>query len=225
MRLADIPKGHRAIKRVSIPLLNVGDAPDPEALATKHRAGDAKEHTAEVGVRALRDDEYDLVLARARAHAAERGVQNPGEYDPVYRHALALFTCAIACVDPDSDPRSPAHFFGPAEGWSIDKAAQEIQTSEHVGRDVLAYLYEAQELWQSSVNPRAQRLSPEDMLVQIDRMGRGDLSEAQRFFLASSPGLVVSSLHFMASLLKLLPTSKQDIGSSSLENTPPSSSE
>src|SRR5678815_2459917 len=80
----------------------------------------------DVGLRALSGADTAQVYERARAYCKRNGLDNPREADPLYDLALSVYTLAIACVDPDSDVHAPKPFFGPAENWTPDLAADHI---------------------------------------------------------------------------------------------------
>lgn len=222
MRLRDIAAGTRAIKRVPLRLCNVPCEllPDIPELA-EQRAADRKaweaaqpgqappvapDQTVEVGLRVLSGDETATVYEKAAAFARSRGSVKPEETDPVYALGVSVYTCAIACVDPDSSPTEPVPFFGDG---SIESAAKEILDSPHLGRDGIVYLAEQHELWQDLCNPQGLKMNPFEMWNAI---GKVAVEADHQTFLAMRPGLRVSFARFMAALLTTSLTGKLPFG-------------
>jgi hypothetical protein len=98
-------------------------------------------------------EELDAIRA-ARAGAAADGLAdpNPPDTDPVYSLHLMAQVLLLACVDSD-DHAAPCF-----------ASAEEILTSEHMGRDRIAFLYDAVGTWQDECAPSARRLGPDEML-------------------------------------------------------------
>lgn len=241
MKLKDIAAGTRAIRSVPLPLCNVPsdlvpDIPELFEQRSKDAASQPGEAPSEVpapfvGLRVLSGEETVLVYEKARAFAVRRGVEKPTDDDPIYRFGVAVYTCAIACVDPDSDSKNPEPFFGhkeraPGQPWSIESAANEILKSDHLGRDGIAYLAEAHEQWQDLLNPRALKVSPDQLygLVAKAAAASVDIDDASRFFLGLRPGLQLSLVLFMARLLMSLPGPRSLSGSPSETSTSETSS-
>lgn len=191
--------GTRAIKRVPLPLVNVPSAllPDiPELAAQRGRDALPSVSAPDVGLRVLTGAEYVTIAEKALAFAKSRGSTKADGEDPVYNLGTAVYTLALACVDPDSDPRNPDPFFG--EIGDIESAVQQILESPHLGRDGIFFLSEAHELWQDVCNPRALKLSPQAMYALVaDIAQKSDVSG----FLALRPGMQWNFTLFMASLL------------------------
>ena len=223
-RLKDVLVGTRAIKRVPLPLVNVPSSasPDQPELSAQRQAdreawqadappgsdpGAFDVSTVEVGLRVLTGAEHSLVLQKAVQFAKDRG--GTGEFtDPQHGLGMQVYTLAIACVDPDSDPRDPVPFFGEPGAEQIESAVREILASPMLGRDGIVYLHEAQELWQDMCSPQSHRVSTE-RFVEIMRQAATD-GDA-RGFLALRPGTrwdcfrSISVLH-VSSLTHKLPS-------------------
>lgn len=223
-KLSDIMKGHRAIKRVSLPLVNVPSFvnPDvPELIA--QREADAIEQTGEpaknmevqVGLRVLTLGELATIYQKAGDFARERGVKEPNDTDPIYALGLSIYTCAIACVDPDSDVKDPDPFFGTR--GDIESAARELLDSVHIGRDGIAYLSEQHENWQDQNNPQANRVAPHVFYDLIVEMSDDDQDKALRTFLGLRPGLRLRFATFMAKLLRTSLLDKSSSGVTTAE--------
>lgn len=234
-RLKDVLVGTRAIKRVPLPLVNVPSSasPDQPELAAQRQAdreawladappgsdpGAFDVSTVEVGLRVLTGGEHSLILQKSAEFAKARG--GTGEFnDPQHGLGMQVYTLALACVDPNSDPRSPTPFFGEPGGGHLESAVEEILGSPLLGRDGIVYLHEAQELWQDMCSPQSHRVSTE-ALVEIMRQAATD-GDA-RGFLALRPGTrwdcfrSISVLHVSSLMPKSQPgASSQDSSSSS----------
>jgi hypothetical protein len=207
VKYRDIAMGTRAIKRVPLPQVNVpsGLTSDVPELATQREqdrnaaspSGVAPEaQVPQVGLRILTGVEYVTVAEKALAFAKSRGSNKADGDDPIYNLGTAVYTLALACVDPDSDPRDPDPFFG--ERGDLESAVEQILESPHLGRDGIFFLSEAHELWQDVCNPRALKLSPQAMYAQVAEIAqKADITG----FLALRPGMQWNFVLFMASLL------------------------
>lgn len=222
-KLSDLFKGHRAIKRVALPLVNVPShhSPDVPELAAQRESDRALAislgepvipDTVDVGLRVLTLEELATVYQKAGEFARERGVKEPNETDPIYNLGVSIYICAIACVDPDSDPKNPEPFFG--KRGDLGSAALELLSSPHIGRDGIAYLAEQHEAWQDEANPQANKIPPSklyDLVVEFaDKNERKGLAS----FLALRPGMRWRCMRFMASQLVNLPQFKSFFGAS-----------
>lgn len=163
MKLSDLQKGSRAVRRVRFPLANMRAPflPDlPELVeqrkidrerfearqAAEGKAAPSVAPDAEVwvGLRVLTGAENSEVLQHAQSYAKERGVDPWDEDHPICTLAKMVYTLLLACVDPDDQSDERAPFFDDAE---------QILDSHHLGRDGIVWLYEAQELWQEQTSP------------------------------------------------------------------------
>lgn len=224
MRLRDLQKGTRAVKRVKLPLVNRPSSltPDVPELMTQraldaNRAIEAGDKPMPdevwVGVRVLTASELAEVYAKASEFARSKGAE-PRETDPIYNLGVNVYLCAIACVDPDSDANDPMPFFG--ERGDLGSAALELFASPHIGREGLQYLAAAQQLWQDVCSPSAMRMSPRDMVEAVRKIGGDDQEVAFETFLALRPGTQWACFRFTAAQLLILQTA-------SLFGTPTSS--
>jgi hypothetical protein len=221
MKLRDVVEGTRAIKRVPLPLVNrpCSLSPDIPELAAQRATDDAAAVAAggaqapesvDVGLRVLTAMELATVYEKAGEFARSKGVDKPNDEDPIYNLGVSVYLCAIACVDPDTDPRDPDPQFG--ERGDIESAALELLSSPHVGREGLQYLAHAQELWQDMCSPAALRVSPLGLVEACKKLGSSDTEEAYLTFLRLRPGMQWHSARFMASQLALLQTLKSSSG-------------
>lgn len=226
-KLSDLFKGHRAIKRIPLPLVNVPStfSPEvPEAIAQRESdramakaSGEPAPDTIQVGLRVLTLEELATVLEKAGNFARERGVKEPNNSDPIYNLGVSIYTCALACVDPDSDPKDPDPFFG--KRGDVESAALELLKSPHIGRDGIAYLAEQHETWQDYVNPQANKIHPKQMYDLVVALADKDESKGLQSFLALRLGMRWRLMLFMASLLISLPQFKSFFGASSPETS------
>ena len=229
MKLKDIQQGTRAIRIVSLPLVNVRCEllPDLPELA-EQRAKDATDRGADVsakqpevkvGLRVLLGDEYATILERAVAFATARGSKDPRPGDALYDYGEIIHRVALAAVDPDSDPKAPEPFFASVE---------EILTSPHLGRDGIMLLAEQQETWQDLCSPQALSLNPGEML---DLIGKAAAASTPDFFERLRPGMRWILLRTMAALLSnsqtdsLLPGSTTEAAGESTKKPERSSGE
>lgn len=234
MKLKDIAKGTRAIRRVMLPLVNVRCPllPDLPELAEQRAADQAAFEAAqagsapsaapaasvEVGLRVLTGEEAAEVYEKAAEFARARGSSDPKPGDPLYDFGEAIHRVALATVDPDSDPAHPSPFFA-----SVD----EMLSSPHVGRDGIIYLAEAQETWQDLCSPQLTKFSAGELFDQIGKAAAaGD--ESLRFFELLRPGARWILLRTLASLLLSSRQLKSQLGthtSSTSESAPSESSD
>lgn len=225
----DIAAGTRAIKRVDLPLVNVPcsllpDIPELseqrklDAEAAASQGAPVVPGSVEVGLRVLTGDEFILTEKLARKMAESNGCKSFDESDSIFNMAKSLYTIAVACVDPDSDPKDPEPFFGkrganPAE--TAEACVKAIMSSVHIGRDGIVFLAEQHEHWQDLCNPAALKMSPQRMW---DLVGEVAASSDARPFLLLRPGMRWSFARFMAALLASSSTGKSLFGFDSLEN-------
>lgn len=222
-KLSDIMKGHRAIKKVALPLVNVPSfvSPDvPELVAQRESDATtngvpANKSEIQVGLRVLTLGELATIYQKAGDFARERGVKEPNETDPVYALGLSIYTCAIACVDPDSNVKDPDPFFGTR--GDLESAARELLESVHIGRDGIAYLAEQHENWQDACNPQANRVPAHVFYDLIVEMSDDNPDKALKTFLGLRPGMRLRFMTFMAKLLKTLHSEKSSSGATLVE--------
>lgn len=218
-RFAQISQGFRAIKVIELPITT---APHGEQRDTPEQASARDGAPAAlpiVGVRALMPGEREDVLCAAQARAVKRGITTDLETSPVYNQALAVYTVAMACVDPDSDRRAPVLYFGD----TLEDAAEAIRTSPLLTDDIVLYLRERQECWQDEIHPQALSVKDSEMLDFAQR-AVADADFLSKFRL----GTLVNSTRFMAalwlsSLEGSLPTSTSSEKSTTPPSTPPAS--
>lgn len=219
MRLKDILAGTRAIHVVPLPIMKaptttlvampglVEQRADDTAAARPEQAPPAVP-APQVGLRVLTGEETGEVCEKAWAWAKAKGATGPTEDDPIYSIAVKVYTCAIACVDPD-EPR--ALFFGD----SLEQAAENLRASELVGRDGIVYLAEQHESWQEICAPQIARMAPEQFMQKV---GEVAASPDGSPFLELQPGLRVIFARTMACTLLDLLTRRSEPGSSSADD-------
>lgn len=228
MKLRDVQKGTRAVKRVALPLVNrpCHLTPDvPELMAQRaidaNTAIEAGEPTMPdevwVGVRVLTPGELADVYAKANEFALSKGGDPRNTDDPIYNLGVNVYLCAIACVDPDSDVRDPDPFFG--ERGDLESAALELFGSPHIGREGLQYLAQAQQLWQDTCSPSAMRMGPRELVETVAKLGGEDRELAFSTFLALRPGMQWVCARFMASQSSILQTLKSSDTSTSSDTS------
>lgn len=172
-KFSNVVQGVRARKPIKLPL--------PGAQVD----GDTGEWlgpTVELDVRVLREDEHTVVLKEALAFARKNGLEEPGDGDPLYEQGKMLHTLAIACIDRESPKEDPAPFFD--GGW------EHIYKSEVMTPEVVAYLYQQQQIFQDEVNPLLKTMSAGEYMAAAIKTAQGDMS----FFVNSRPGMQWSFL-------------------------------
>lgn len=136
----------------------------------------------EIGLRVLLPAEQDLAYERALAFARKRGCEKADNTDPSYNLGLSVYMLALSGVDPDSDPRAPEPFFG--ESGDVESAVHAILHCEHLTRDGIIYLAEAQELWQNAASPQAMKLGPKRLWELVGELAA---SEDPKVWLSLEP--------------------------------------
>jgi len=197
MRFQSLPEhlltGFRALKIIELPLTTQPhgiQADTPEQVAAR----DGKEPVkVMVGLRALTPEERGDVLAAAYARSVSRGATGDNvEQSAMYQQNLAVYTVAAATMDPDSDRCKPCLFFGE----NLEHAADTIRKSSLMTDDIVIYLRERQEDWQSEVNPQALSLKDSE-LYDTTKRAAGDID----FLWCMRPGMLVKYAHSLAVLL------------------------
>lgn len=182
-KYSSIIQGPRLRKTIALP--RPGAWVDPETGAWHGP-------TIKLDVRPLRADEHDAVIAKAKAYAVERGSKDPGEDDELFARGKMLHTLAIACVDSDSPADAPQAFF--------DGGVEQLLTSEELTPEVLAYLYEHQQIHQDECSPLLKKQSPAEFAAAVMRTAQGENGDMS-FFVSSRPGMRWSFTLSMARLL------------------------
>ena len=209
MKLRDVAKGTWAIKPVPFRLANAVEAAQPGQAPA-----DAPVEVT-LGVRVLAAAETSTVYEKAQEYARARGVAEWKDDHPICSLARMAFTLAVACVDIDSDPKAPQLFF---------ENADEVFTSQHVGEDNIAYLFERWTDWQDACSIEKKNITESELIGIL-------LEEATRAENADSPldrmrpGLRKSYFRTTAVLFANLLTVKSDFGSPGESSSPTSKSE
>lgn len=196
-KFSAIVQGSRARKTIVLPL--AGAVPDLET-------GGWSGPTDQLDVRALDPFEEDEILANARKHATEKGVEDPVDGDPIYDRAKLVWTLVYACVDTASPPDAPQPYF---DGFD------QIVHSKILTRDHLAYLAEHQELVQDEAAPRAKDYTPNQFMAMVVLTAGGNKLP----FVQLRPGARWSCFRTLAAAQLDLLTLKSRIGSESPDGT------
>lgn len=193
MRFNQLPpsltSGTRALKVIELPLASQPHGIQPD---TPEQA-EARSETVKVmvGLRALTPEERGDILSASFARASSRGATGEIEKSAVYNQALAVYTVAMACVDPDADRCKPILFFGDG----LESAADTIRKSPLMTDDIVLYLRERQEAWQDEINPQALTVRDNELYDSAKRA-----VEDADFLWLMRPGLLVSFARTMAAL-------------------------
>lgn len=216
MRFSQIAEGFQAFKVIDLPIANQPHglrSDTPEQSAAREGAPVAQYR---VGLRALTPGQREEVLCAAKDRAASRGVASDLHKNPIFDQALAVYTVAMACVDPDSDRGKPVLFFGD----SLDGAAETIRSSPLMTDDIVYYLRERQEAWQDEINPQALTIKDSELYTTTQKA-----VEDADFLWQLRPGTLVSYTHSLAclclSLLEANSTTSSDSASVSTEKSKP----
>ena len=207
MRLRDIEKGKRAIKR--IPFRPVKGAVQPGRAPLEASADEIS-----LGVRVLTGEETAEVYEKAKADALARGAERWDEEDSSCRLHLMVHMVTAGCVEVPDDPLAPV----PDEPAPFFDSAEQLRTSTLIGRDNIVYLYDHVEKWQADCGFPERKLTPEQLIGLL-------MQEAERPENADSPldrmapALVRSSFRTMAALYKSSLLGKSASGSSGAPNT------
>jgi hypothetical protein len=182
-KYSSIVQGPRARKTI--------DLPRPGAVVDME-TGAWRGPTIKLDVRPLRGDEHDQVLADAKKYAEKLGATDPIEGEELFERGRLLHTLAIACVDTDSTVDAPQAFF--------DGGVEQILTADELTPEVLAYLYEHQQLWQDEVSPLVKSMTPAEFATAVVRTASGENGDMS-FFVSARPGMRWSFTLSMAKLL------------------------
>ena len=182
-KFSDVVQGTRARKAIKLPL--PGAHVDDET-------GQWVGPVVELLVRPLREDEYTEVLKVARTFAVKNGLAEPGDGDPLYEQGKMTQTLALACLDIESPDNEAMLFFDGVDSKTKEQigAFAQIQRSEMMSAEVLAYLYQQQQIFQDEVNPLLKTMSPSSFMAAAIKTAQGDMS----FFVNSRPGMQWSFL-------------------------------
>lgn len=142
--------------------------------------------TIPLEVIALGDGEYAETLKFAREYALKRGVADPGPENELYERGKMVKTIALACLDIDVKDSEAPFFVGGTE---------EIEDSRTLLPEIVAYLYNVQQLHQDETNPLVKELSPAEYMAAMIHTAGGDPS----FFVSSRPGTQWSFTRTLAS--------------------------
>lgn len=189
MKYRDIVLGTRATTTIPFPTVR-----DPSS--------EAEPKPVLVSLRMLNVDEGAEVLSKAPAFAIARGAKDPKAGDELYELGRQVYTVFLSCVDPDDpEPESPgARFFS-----SVD----EILQDKSLGRDAIAYLYEAQCAWQAHCSPRKDNQT-QDFWKEVVELAR---SNDPLEFVALQPVSQWIFARSMAAMLWHLQTNRSSSGS------------
>lgn len=209
MKLRDVAKGRRAVKRV--PFL-----PATAGAAQPGRAP-LEAHSEEIllGVRVLSGDETVEVYEKATAAARRKGVEQWSTDNPICRLYEMAHTVLLGCVALPQDPGTPI----PDEPEPFFDSVEQVLTSPLVGRDNIVYLYEQVDEHNKSSGLLEKNLTAEEVFGVL-------MQEAERPENADSPldrmrpGLQKSFLHTTAVLFVNLLQDRSGSTASGGSNSP-----
>jgi hypothetical protein len=212
-RVDEIEQGTRAVKVIELPLANVPhgiQSGTPEQQRERELRPNAYKKR-EVGIRALLPCEREKILELASARAIAKGGKAE-EGNPLFNHALALYTVAGSYVVPDAPAGTdPDLYFGD----TIEKAAEKLRSWVHMTDDIVLYLRQCQEEWQTQISPQALSIG-ENELFDVTKKA----AEDESFLAFMRPGMLAHFAHILAAQLLLLLDSKlSDTSTSSVSTT------
>ena len=178
-KFSEVAAGVRARRPATLPL--PGAVPDGET-------GGWTGPTVPLHLRALAEPEYDDVLEFALKFAKKRGLENPEDGDAIYERGKMLQTLAFACINADSPEEDPQPFFD--EGVPQILARTDVMTPE-----VIAYLYEHQQIMQEVVSPLRKDMTPSEFMIAAAETAKGNLA----FFVNTRPGMRWTFVRILAS--------------------------
>jgi hypothetical protein len=200
-RFSQLALGTAAIKSVEFPRINVPygvQRDSAEQKLARERDGTAEAKPVMVGLRALLPEEDDEVDRLAELYSKSKGVEKYDDVHPICVKARMVYTLALACVDPESDPCRPLPFFCDepyvADNDTIEKRAAMIR-GPGMTPDIIVFLHEHWLVWQDQINPQALTVADSE-LAELARKA----AESGDFLLTLRPGLRLRLLHFMAAL-------------------------
>lgn len=199
-----IRKGTRARRRALLPLSN-GPIPLRTGEAGELHLDPASGDVVQLDLRPLTSGEQAEVLARARADALARGVQDPRPGNPIYDLAEMEHTLLLCCIDPDSPSEAPRALFASIE---------EIRSDPALGSDRVVYLFELFQQYQDECSPQRRHLTLDEAMAAMLLLG-GEEEEARRFFESLGPGLRWICMRTLALQLRISPTLSSASGSPS----------
>jgi hypothetical protein len=158
-RFADIARGTRATKTISLPLPGVEQ---PIAVLVRPLNG------LELGRTVAQARAYAIAeIEKARPQGDTRPIPEPKEGDRLFDLGSMVATLLLACLDPASPPGAST------PGVPFFASADEILSELDVERIVL--LYEEQQLFQDECAPRPARMSGEAFIALV--VGESALEE------------------------------------------------
>jgi hypothetical protein len=180
--LAAARDGKRAESPITFPLAINGESQEVTVLASP-----------------LTGAEESRVLVFALEYAKAKGAE-PKEGEPLFDLAVMVKTIELGILDPDSPPTARTPF---ADGGPD-------QVLELLGRETIAFLYEAQQQWQDMCSPSVRRVKAEELIEHIIALAEADDDLP---FVRLSPGLRWICTRSMARLLTSSLGDKLDISS------------
>ncbi len=138
--------------------------------------------TVKLALRPLTGAEVSQSYTLAADYARER---KESPETPLFRLAQMAAVLSIACLDHESTPRAP--FF--------DGGFEQVMNLDY---EVIAYLYEHHERWQTACSPYATRIAFSDLISMIDaEVAQSD----DRFFTRLAPDVRWNFSHILAGLV------------------------
>lgn len=118
---------------------------------------------ATLAVRPMTGVEEGEAFSAGRAYAVCKGVAEPKDTDRVYEIGVMSNTIAIACVDPDAPD---TRYF-----------ANAAEVMENLDTDRIAYLFEAQQLWQDECSPRITKVNQQEWAAMVIAVAEAAVSD------------------------------------------------
>jgi len=187
-RLRSILRGTRQIRSIEIPLKNLMESDAPARVT--------------VGLAVQSGDDYAVILKGATKFAIDRGGE-PKDGSELYDYGKAVYTIAITCVDPESDPQHPIPFFGDSDNPSVEERVSCILSHPNIGRDTILFLAEHQDVWQDECSPQGdgkRDRTPEEYYQMLAEVAAEGPLAVMRLSAATRLKLVLFSVNLLHSL-------------------------
>jgi hypothetical protein len=193
MKLSQIALGRAAERPTEFPVI------DAEGLVV----------TVKALVRVIDGTEETKGLVYAAQYATDNGATDAREGHPLWDLGFMAKIVHLACLDPESPEKKREPTF--------DSVEQVLS----LPRETIAFLFEAQQVWQDQCSPTVKRFDANKLLDHVRELAE---SESDLPFLRLSPALRLILLRSMAALLMSAPEAKS-LGSSSSASAGPDTSE
>jgi hypothetical protein len=166
--------------------------------------------TLPLDIIALGEREHDEVLEEARAFAIKHGLSDPKPEDELYERGLMVHTLVRSCLDQAVTDEEKPFFPGGAE---------QILASRVMLPELIAYLYQLQQLQQDEANPLIKEQTPAEYMAALVKTAGGDMT----FFVSSRPSTLWNFTRSLAAQ-RLVSMTRESPSGGSTESSPTTTS-